>query len=148
MIPSAFFFMLWEGLFLLLSNSCSFFFFCIQQGVLIDTFHLHRSFQMLESCFCRLNTVKDFSSFTMVTLSHLSQIFQNQMWIRVCHQMKSAIITPGGKDTKDDGHDIKKKNISMDEWRRNFQSTACEQINQQLRKTKVSSWSYCRCLLN
>lgn len=105
-----FFFMLWGGLFILLS--CSFFFYCIQQGVLIDTFHLHRSFQMLESCFCHLNTVKDFSSFTMVTLSHLSQMFQNQMWIRVCHQMKSVIITPRGKDTKDDRHDIKKNNNS------------------------------------
>ena len=106
---------------------------------------------MLESCFCHLNTVKDFSSFTMVTLSHLSQMFQNQMWIRVCHQMKSAIITPRGKDTKDDRHDIKKI-ITMDEWCRNYQSTACEQINQQLRKGKlskeVSSWSYCHCLLN
>ena len=151
MIPSAFF-MLWEGLFILLSCSFFFFFFyCIQQGVLIDTFHLHRLFQMLESCFCHLNTVKDFSSFTMVTLSHLSQMFQNQMWIRVCHQMKSAIITPRGKDTKDDRHDIKKI-ITMDEWCRNYQSTACEQINQQLRKGKlskeVSSWSYCHCLLN
>lgn len=47
--------------------------------------------------------------------------------------MKSAVITPRGKDTKDD---IKK--ITMDEWCRNYQSTACEQINQQLRKGKLS----------
>lgn len=48
--------------------------------------------------------------------------------------MKSAIITPRGKDTKDDI----KKIITMDEWCRNYQSTAREQINQQLRKGKLS----------
>lgn len=52
--------------------------------------------------------------------------------------MKSAIITPRGKDTKDDRHDIKKI-ITMDEWCRSYQSTAFEQINHQLRKGKTKN---------
>lgn len=38
----------------------------------------------------------------MATLSRHFQMFQNVMWIKACHQMNSATITPRRKDTIDD----------------------------------------------